>query len=638
VVGGQWPERQLSALGSRLSAESEQCGRVRPQDCPCGYPKTPNASGRRRLRRFPILHRFFLAESREPRAESCLSGRLLLVACCLLLGTNAFGLDRNAFTFTAYDLHALVVPAEQGIEVQGRITLRNDSTAGQRFAALQISSTLVWQSIKLAGKQLAYLSEPYTSDIDHSGQVTEAVLTLPREIAPGNTVQLEVSYSGTIPADSTRLTRIGTPAEVAAQSDWDQISETFTGVRGVGYVCWYPVAMDAVSLSEGTVMFETLGAWKQRQAASTMHLQLVVPSDQPVVTNGNLIAQKATEGAEGALHERDYQFAPMGLFPPTFTIGDYKVLSRPAVNVFYLVSHQAPAQEYVLAEEKLLPFITDWFGARQAKVVVVDLPEGFAPFDSGIVFFAPLAGQGKGGIELAAAHQLTHACFRSPRPWIEEGLAHFAQALVRERQGGRKAALQYMQQFRPALAATEEQARTAPANAAAAPQGQPLTRTGDDIYYRVKAMFVWWMLRDMIGDDALQQAVHSYRAADDKEPSYLQRLVESRAQRPLEWFFDDWVYRDRGLPDFHISSASARQLLTGNVSVSVTVQNSGGAAAETPVIVPLEKGEAVQRLFVPARGTASTRIASPKAPTQVMVNDGSVPESDVNNNVFKFGN
>jgi hypothetical protein len=557
----------------------------------------------------------------------------------LLLGSNAFGLDRNAFTFSAYDLHVLVVPAEQGIEVQGRITLRNDTTAAQRFAALQISSTLAWQSVTLAGRQLAYLSEPYTSDIDHSGQVTEAIVTLPKEIAPGNTVQLDVSYSGTIPADSTRLTRIGTPAQMAAHSDWDRISETFTGVRGVGYVCWYPVAMDAVSLSEGAVMFETLGAWKQRHAGSTMRLQLVVPSDQPVVTNGNLIAQKATEGAEGALHERDYQFAPMGLFPPTFTIGDYKVQSRPAVNVFYLAADRAAAQDYVLAEEKLLPFITGWFGTYQAKVVVVDLPEGFAPFDSGIVFFAPLAGQDKDGIELAVAHQSTHACFRSPRPWIEEGLAHFAQALVRERQGGRKAALQYMQQFRPALAATEEQARTLPAKPAAPrPEGQPLIRTGDEVYYRVKAMFVWWMLRDMIGDEALQQALHSYRAAGDKEPSYLQRLVESRARRSLEWFFDDWVYRDRGLPDFHISSASSRQLLPENVSVSVTVQNRGDAAAETPVIVPLEKGEAVQRLFVPARGTASTRITSPKAPTQVMVNDGSVPESDMNNNVFKLGN
>jgi hypothetical protein len=557
----------------------------------------------------------------------------------LLLSANAAALDRNAFTFTAYDLRALVVPAEQGIEVRGRITLRNDSTAAQRFAALQISSTLAWNSIKLAGKPLAYLSEPYTTDIDHSGEVSEAVVTLPKEIAPRNTIQLDVAYSGTIPADFTRLTRIGTPAEVAAQSDWDQISDAFTGVRGIGYVCWYPVAMDAVSLSEGPAIFELLGAWKERHAASTMRLKLVLPSDKPVVTNGSLMAQKAAEGAEGAVHERDYQFAPMGLFPPTFTIGDYMVLSRPAVNVSYRTGHQAPAQDYVLAEEKLLPFITDWFGARQEKVTLVDLPEGYAPFDSGVVFFTPLARQDSKAIEVAVAHQLAHACIHSSRPWIEEGLAHFAQALVRERQEGRKAALQYMQQFRPALAETEQQAHALPPNATAPqPEGQPLTRTGDDIYYRVKAMFVWWMLRDMIGDEPLQRALRSYRAADDKEPSYIQRLVEGQAGRRLEWFFDDWVYRDRGLPDFRISAASARRLLPENVTVTVTVQNGGDAAAETPVLVPLEKGEAVQRVFVPARGEATTRITSPSVPSQVVVNDGSVPESDMSNNVLKLGN
>jgi len=37
----------------------------------------------------------------------------------------------------------------------------------------------------------------------------------------------------------------------------------------------------------------------------------------------------------------------------------------------------------------------------------------------------------------------THA-FLSSRPWIEEGLAHFAQAIYLEQQKGRKAALDYM--------------------------------------------------------------------------------------------------------------------------------------------------------------------------------------------------
>ena len=36
----------------------------------------------------------------------------------------------------------------------------------------------------------------------------------------------------------------------------------------------------------------------------------------------------------------------------------------------------------------------------------------------------------------------------------------------------------------------------------------------------------------------------------DSEPTYFQKLLEAQTKHDLEWFFDDWVYRDRGLPDF----------------------------------------------------------------------------------------
>ena len=58
----------------------------------------------------------------------------------------------------------------------------------------------------------------------------------------------------------------------------------------------------------------------------------------------------------------------------------------------------------------------------------------------------------------------------------------------------------------------------------------------------------------MVGDDALKQAIRKYRAEDDKDPKYVEQLIEAAAKRDLGWFFDDWVYQDRGLPDFHVQS------------------------------------------------------------------------------------
>ena len=57
--------------------------------------------------------------------------------------------------------------------------------------------------------------------------------------------------------------------------------------------------------------------------------------------------------------------------------------------------------------------------------------------------------------QFTAVHQLTHSAFFSARPWIYEGLAHFAQAVYRERESGRDAALDFMGLHRTAVAEAE---------------------------------------------------------------------------------------------------------------------------------------------------------------------------------------
>ena len=164
---------------------------------------------------------------------------------------SCFSLDREAFTFTNYDLNVQVESEQHRLGVRGKLTLRNDSQSPQKIAVLQISSSLDWRSIKAGDKPLQFLSQPYTSDIDHTGGLSEAIVTLPQALAPKGTLELEIAYEGVIPLDATRLTRIGTPEESANSTDWDQISANFTAVRGAGYVAWYPIATEVANLSEG---------------------------------------------------------------------------------------------------------------------------------------------------------------------------------------------------------------------------------------------------------------------------------------------------------------------------------------------------------------------------------------------------
>jgi len=52
--------------------------------------------------------------------------------------------------------------------------------------------------------------------------------------------------------------------------------------------------------------------------------------------------------------------------------------------------------------------------------------------------------------------------------------------------------------------------------------------------------------------------------------------------------------------------------------------------------VLFEGGEIAKRIEVRAKSTATMRVELPKVASEIVVNDGSVPESDLANNVFKI--
>ncbi len=566
--------------------------------------------------------------------------KFLGVLCVLCVSVvNAFCLDREAFSITNYDLNVQVDPEQHRLGVRGKITLRNDTTTPQKIAVLQISSSLDWRSIKAADRAVQFVRQPYTSDIDHTGELSEAIVTLPLEIAPHRTVDLEIAYEGVVLPDATRLTRIGTPEDAAASSDWDQISPDFTALRGAGYVAWYPIATEVANLSEGDSLFEVLGRWKDREAGSTMHLKPALTNNTnvaPLILFNGVNCPLTMQEAMGAVSRYLWDCAQqlLRLDVPTFVLADYQVLERPAVKVWYLRGHDAAAGNFAEAAEKAVPLISDWFGTQREKAKVADLPDrNDAPFESGAFLLTPLGNTDSNLAGLTATHQLTHASFFSPRPWIEEGLAHFAQALYLEQQKGRQVALDYMGLHRSVLTQMEP--------SAVVPRSEDetshsLVNTTNEALYRSKAMCVWWMLRDMIGDAALKKAIAAYRPEQDKEPSYMPRLIAAQTQRDLEWFFDDWVYRDRGLPDFKVESAFSRKTLNGSFLLTITVDNLGSAGAEVPVIVKFAGGELMKRMEVHAKSKATTRIETPSAPQEIVVNDGSVPESKTANNVFKI--
>ncbi len=567
--------------------------------------------------------------------------RFAVAALLVLLCAPLLAVDRSAFTFTDYKLEVDISPATSAFAAHGTVSLRNATDVPQKLVVLQISSSLDWKKITVAGKPVQWQTQPFVSDIDHTGSVSEAIVNLPRPVAPGATVQVEIAYEGTVALDTTRLERVGVPKQVAATTDWDQVSAGWSGVRGLGYVVWYPVSLESVSLSNGNEVFGAVAVWNERQRGARLHAQITtLGSGAPVLDDSSGAAGACPKdgGVIGGLISRVHcmDFV-LGERSPAFTIGPYLTMTDPGLDLEYLSERAGTAQDYAKVAKDVQRLVSEWFGPAKTTARVIDIgPLDAASFDAGPVLFTPLKTTDSKSLEVTFAHLFAHASLDSPRPWIYEGAAHFAQVLEREQQDGRRAALDYMGQFLPALVGLEKQLTAAPpattASPAQAPSGQPMVTATDEIVFRSKAMYAWWMLRDMIGDQALKAALKSYRFAEDQEPSYMQRLLEAQAHRSLESFFDDWVYRDRGLPDFRIASTYPRPLLAGGYTVTVTVENLGHAGAEVPVTVEAAGGRRTQRVLVPGSGKAIAHIQVPDKPLEVTVNDGSVPESDTTNN------
>ncbi len=556
----------------------------------------------------------------------------------------ASALNREAFTITKYDLEVRLEPEQQRLGARGKITLRNDSGQPQKVVALQISSSLNWRSIRVDGNSVQFVSQPYTSDIDHTGALSEAIVTLPAEIKPKGSVEVEIGYEGVIPLDATRLIRVGVPEGIAKHTSWDQISTWFTAVRGAGYVAWYPITTESADFSEGNSLFEVVDRWKARAARSEFKARVMMSRESgeslpPFLicspSAGTMIAQMSREQSISA----ECSWTQLGTVTPTFAMANYRDQSKPPFYLFSLPGHEAGASTYSNALDPAMKFVRGWFGPPSTPVAIADFADPHsAPFESGTLLMVSLAAEDSKLAGINLVHELVHSALPSSRPWVYEGLAHFAEAMYRQQQGGREAALDLLGLHRAAFLDSEKEIAAAQKGA-----GQPLAGTFDETYYRSKAAYVWWMLRDMVGDDALKQALSKYRAEDDKDndPKYVERLIEAAAKRDLGWFFDDWVYQDRGLPDFRVQSVHPWDPEKGMQIVTVTLENLGNAGAEVPFTILFEGGEITKRIEVRAKSTATTRVELPGTPrevklSEIRVNDGSVPEIDFTNNVFKI--
>jgi hypothetical protein len=312
-------------------------------------------------------------------------------------------------------------------------------------------------------------------------------------------------------------------------------------------------------------------------------------------------------------------FASPSLFLLTRTAGEGN-----GVKVFARTEDVANAQAYMSAAKIVAPLINRWLGTEpRGALNIVDLPErGDAPFEDGNALFVDVRGSEPGKLTDVLIHSLTHLYFQSSYAWLQEGVPSFIGSLWVEQNRGRDNAIQQLDNNRGALSLAE------PGDAASANiDHQALLVARDPVYYRTKATYVLWMLRDLAGDDALGRALRAYQPGSDTAGTGFEQVLERASGKDLKWFFDNWVYHDRGLPDLSIAGVYPNKAsVPGSYIVAVDVSNSGTAEAQVPVSVSSGTTTVTEMLRIPAKSKVSHRFVLQGQPAEVAVNDGTVPE------------
>ncbi len=495
--------------------------------------------------------------------------------------------DRAALLITSYDLDARLNPARSGLSMRAQLTVQNIGTAPLKQLALQISSTLHWESATLVEgatrTHLPLAQHALDTDADHTGAETEAILPLPAPLPPGASVSLDLFYSGTVPASAGRLQRLGANVTQQQATDWDAISTGWTGLRGFGDALWYPVASPQLFLGEGNALFAAVGQERLREEHATMHLRLGVEytGEAPAAAYFSGQRQALTATADdpdaaaatgsGVAHA-EFPAEPLGFripslfllpLPETFAGG----VSAAPINDVH--EHSSPSQADIETSGSLEPG-SDRISstpARHGAETGPATPDG-APFlalesaDNGAAesfaaaanHVAPLLREWLGTRPLSALTAIDH----TGQPY-QDGPLLVAPLAILGSSAENPALIQslthaWVQTGQPwmdeglgqffSLLWIEREGGRAAANARldelmrpvalaepeaalgpSAPAGQPIVSAADDLFYRRKAGAVWWMLRGIVGDGNLHGALAAWRTPPVSQASSADQAV-----------------------------------------------------------------------------------------------------------------
>jgi len=126
-------------------------------------------------------------------------------------------------------------------------------------------------------------------------------------------------------------------------------------------------------------------------------------------------------------------------------------------------------------------------------------------------------------------------------------------------------------------------------------------RSGHGIASYDKMAVVLGMLEDVLGDDLFWRGMRNYYDAwnhKHPQPTDFIRVMEETAQRPLKWFFDEWVYEVRTL-DLALDDVRQTKINEGYL-LQIDLENKGDISMPFDLLSILDNGDSL-RFRVPVQ-------------------------------------
>jgi hypothetical protein len=402
-----------------------------------------------------------------------------------------------------------------------RLRLRNHEKTSVAQIPLQTHRLMEVSAVTDARRTPLTFSQDVVRFTDWpSRQVNQVYVNLPRPIAPGDSVDLDVKWNGILSGYS----------ETGMLYVRDKVDSAFTILRSETRA--FPVV--------------ALPTEKLNRAAPRDDFEftarITVPANQVVAMGGSL--RRRTES--GGLATYEYRSSrPAGWV--NIAIAPYRQIDSNGLHIYYFPADSAGAVQLASAAQQALDRMALWFGPMSGSLdlPIVEIPDGFgsqASLTAGIIQSAA-AFRSKDAIG-QLYHELSHLWnapdldVRSPR-W-NEGLASFLEDLLTEQLDGWKdrdaRAQRYAAWFLQRFDRDSTNGR------------MPFIQYGEagktDLSYGV-GYFMFSALYETLGADGFNRAVGGYYQKYAKTGGTTRQFADFViAQSPCDVkpLFDEWLY------------------------------------------------------------------------------------------------